>query len=102
MERNPIEEHERLSKLFRENRFMFELERKKAIKGVIDSAPEEQREALLALQAKIDKRMKGAGSKENRLVLMQDMFWDHFMNVWKPAIDEANILLNGVKPNEDR
>ena len=100
MPEHTVSEHERLSELFRTNRFMFELERKKMIKQVIDSAPEDQREGLLAIQAKIDKRMKGAGSKENRLVLMQDMFWDHFMNVWKPAIDDLNTTLNGVKSNE--
>ncbi len=94
-----LETHERLSRLFREDRFSFERERKNAIKALIDSVPdEEQRKRLWDLQNALDKRMKGAGSAHNRFVLAQTFFWEHFHEVWNPAIQDFNRTLN--RPSE--
>lgn len=90
-----LENHERLSRLFREDRLSFERERRDAIRELIDSAPdEEQRKRLWDLQNSWDKKMKGAGSPHNRLVLAQLFFWDHFHNVWNPEIQKFNRILN--------
>ena len=93
-----LDQHSRLSKLFREDRFAFERERKRLIEEVIQSARnEKQTEQLRALQASWDKRMRGAGSTHNRFVLAQTFFWDHFHNTWLPAIQEFESAL---KPKE--
>ena len=94
-EKAALEKHKRLSRLFRENRFLFELERKKMVAEVIDSAPDEaQREKLRSIQATWDKRMKSAGSKHNRYVLAQSFFWEHFHEEWHPAIRKISQALN--------
>jgi hypothetical protein len=63
---------------------------------IINSARnEKEKESLRALQATWDKRLKNAGTKENRFVFAQSMFWDHFNNVWAPAIQDLNVALNG-------
>lgn len=90
-----IERHTRLSELFREDRLSFERERRAAIKKLIDSVEDEgQRKRLWDMQSEWDKRMKGAGSAHNRFVLAQMFFWEHFQNVWNPAIQRFNRLLN--------
>jgi hypothetical protein len=94
-EKAALMEHERLSTLFREDRFRFELERKEMIAHAIASAPnEELREKLRSMQATWDRRMKSAGSAHNRYVLAQSFFWEHFHEKWHPAIKEANQVLN--------
>jgi len=100
-EKEAMEEHERLHKLFKENRFAFELERKRAIEKIINSArTEQEKEKLRALQSGWDNRLKNAGTKHNRFIMAQTMFWDHFNNVWTPAIQELNTVLNGIKDQE--
>lgn len=95
-EKSAVEEHERLAKLFKENRFAFELERKRAIEKIINRArTEQEREKLRTLQTTWDNRLKNAGTKNNRFILAQTMFWDHFNNVWNPAIQSLNATLNG-------
>jgi len=99
-EKKALEEHARLRRLFKENRFAFELERKKAIAAVIESArTEEMKEGLRALQASWDRTMKHAGPKENRLVLAKTLFWDHFHQVWTPAIERLQAVFPG-RPEE--
>jgi len=56
---------------------------------------------MRAWQSSWDKKMRHAGSKENRLVLAQSFFWDHFHEVWHPAVQEFNQLLNG-KTDRDK
>lgn len=88
--------HRRRHRLFKEDRFAFELERRKAIRQVIDSAPDpELRKKLEALQESWDKKMRHAGSSHNRFVLAQALFWDHFLHRWLPAIRQINEDLNG-------
>jgi len=90
-----LKEHKRLSRLFKKDRFRFELERKEMIADIINSAPdEEQRKNLRSLQATWDRRMKSAGSAHNRYVLAQSFFWEHFHEKWHPAISKANQMLN--------
>lgn len=90
-----IETHQRLSRLFREDRLAFERERKKRIREVVESAGDEAlRAKLIALQEQWDKRMRGAGSERNRFILAQTFFWDHFQNAWQPAVKRLRDLLN--------
>ena len=92
-----VTEHERLHELFNENRFAFEIERKKMINNVIENAPTEtQKKKLKAIQESWDNKMKKAGSKNNRLVLAQHLFWDHFENIWNPFIQECSKELRSL------
>jgi hypothetical protein len=101
-EKHALSEHARLSALFKENRFIFEQERKRMIEEVINSArDEEQKKRLRALQESWDKKMKGAGSVHNRFVLAQTIFWEHFHEVWHPTIKNLNSTLNGT-PNHNK
>ena len=45
-EKAALEKHRRLSKLFKEDRFRFELERKEMIADVINSAPDERQREI--------------------------------------------------------
>ena len=95
-EEEALRRHRYLSRLFRENRFEFERERKRMIKEVIDGADnDELRERLIQLQSRWDSRMKEAGSPHNRFVLAKTFFWEHFFEVWYPEITRLNRLLNG-------
>jgi hypothetical protein len=95
-EKESLEEHARLSKLFKQDRLAFERERKRKTDEVINSVEdEEQRNRLRALQESWDKKMRGAGSRHNRFVLAQTFFWQHFHEIWHPAIEKFNFALNG-------
>ncbi len=88
-EEQAIAEHERLSKLFRENRFQFELERKQAIESTIDRIErKELQKNLKELQAKWDETLKHSGSAHNRFVMVQMLLWDAVHNQWLPAIQK--------------
>lgn len=92
-----IEEHDRLHRLFKENRFAFEIERKRMIREVIDSTrDEDQRARLVAIQNSWDNKMKKAGSRHNRFVLAQHLFWEHFNNIWNPLIQEYSRELSSM------
>ncbi|MFO7783027.1 MAG: DUF3135 domain-containing protein [Thermodesulfobacteriota bacterium] len=97
-EQNALQRHAMLSKLFREDRFTFERERRRMIEEIIESAKDdEQKSALRELQADWDRKMKGAGTLRNRFVLAKTFFWEHFHTVWHPAIEEMNRKLNRGK-----
>ena len=97
-EKASLEKHTRLSELFRKDLFAFEQERKRMINKVINSAGDEaQKKRLKDMQASWDKRMRGAGSKYNRFVMAQTLFWDHFYENWLPAIKKFDLHLN-AKP----
>lgn len=86
-----LERHHWLSRLFREDRLAFERERKRMIEETIESADDvEMRGRLMSLQDDWNRRMRGAGSCHNRLVLAKAFFWDHFHRVWHPGIEKAN------------
>lgn len=88
-EKRSLEEHARRSKLFKENRFMFEIERKKEIEALIKNAPPEYQENLKETQAEWDRTMKGAVNKHNRLVLAEHMLMDYFHGAFVPAVNNA-------------
>lgn len=91
-----LEAHARLHKLFKEDRLSFERERKQAIDALINSQEDEGlQKKMRDWQAAWDRKMSHAGSKENRFVLAQSFFWEHFTHVWRPAMGEFNALLNG-------
>lgn len=86
-----LENHKRLSDLFKKNRFMFELEAKKQVEDFINNAPEEYRENLWKLHEQWKNTLKGAGSKHNRLVLASHMFNEQiqrFNDCLKPFREE--------------
>ena len=94
-EKGSLEKHTGLSKLFKEDRFAFERERKRMIDEIINSVEdEEQRNRLRAFQESWDKKMRGAGSRHNRFVQAQTLFWEHFHETWQPTIQKFNSLLN--------
>ncbi len=90
-----MERHARLARLFKEDRFTFERERRRMIDEVIQSAEDDDLKAKLhAMQDEWNRRMQGAGSLHNRFVLAKTFFWEHFHGVWQPAVQEMNRLLN--------
>ncbi len=94
-EQQALERHARLAKLFKENRFSFERERRRMIEEIIESAEDEALKARLReLQEDWNRRMRGAGSSHNRFVLAKAFFWEHFHGVWQPAIEEMNRVFN--------
>ena len=94
IEEKALEEHARLSKLFNEDRLTFERERKRMIQEVINGAKdEEQKKRLRSLQKSWDDKMKKAGSKHNRFVLAQHLFWKHIDEKWNPALREYSRSL---------
>ena len=87
--RESLEEHARLSELFKKDRFAFENERKRKIDELINSARDEGvMDRLRALQDSWDKKMRNAGSRHNRFVLAQTLFWEHFYEVWQQALQQ--------------
>lgn len=84
-EEKAIAEHERLSRLFRENRFAFERERRQRIEEAINSAKDESRRARLReLQDAWDRRLRKAGSNHNRFVLAQTFFGNIYSRFGSP------------------
>jgi len=65
-----------LRKLYKENRFLFEIERRRMINEFISNAPEEYQRQLYKLQAKWDKAMRGASNKHDRFILAQTLFYE--------------------------
>jgi hypothetical protein len=83
-----LENHARLSRLFREDRLAFEREKKEMIDDFFSRIEDEQeRERLKALQDHWDRVMRRAGSKHNRFVLAQTLFWKNFYENWLPMVD---------------
>jgi len=102
-EKESLEKHARLSKLFKEDRFAFERERKWMIGEIINSVEdEEQRNRLRGFQESWDKKMRGAGSKHNRFIQAQTFFWEHFHEIWHPSIVKFNCLLNNKQIIKNR
>jgi hypothetical protein len=86
-----LKRHERMAKLFVEDRLTFERERKRLLDEFFNGIEDEgMRGRLRALQASFEKRMKNAGSAHNRFVLAQTFFWDHFHNIWQPGLARMN------------
>ena len=73
-----MKSYKELRKLYKENRFLFEVETRKMIEEFINNAPEEYQPKLRELQDNWDRVMKGASDKHNRLVLAQTLFYEQF------------------------
>lgn len=97
-ERKWLEEHDRLSRLFKENRLTFERERKHLIDKTINRCRSGTRRHHLGdLQRGWDRLLMHAGSEHNRFVLIQMLFWNQVRDVWAPSLDsyEKNLTLGG-------
>ncbi len=82
-----LEDHDRLSRLFINDRLSFERERKKRIRKAINSSRSEAgRNRLMRLQTKWDRVLQHACSEHNRFVLIQTLFWEQVNNRWVPAL----------------
>ena len=91
-----LEEHRKMSRLFRENRFAFERQRRESIKSLIESAPDPKlRKRLWEIQARWDQTMRSAGSPHNRLVLAKTLFWDYVLNKWLPTLTHFANTVTG-------
>ncbi len=93
-EKEALEKHKFMSELYKKNRFMFEIEAKKEIEALIKSAPEEYQSWLRETQEYWNNKMKNAGSKHNRLVLAEQVLMSQFVNVFQPAVKNAETALN--------
>ncbi len=85
-----LREHDRLSRLFKESRFMFEVERKKLIESTIKIAKVKNKKFLKDKQEKWDSILNKAESEHNRLVLIKMLFWDNFYNDFQPVLKNFN------------
>lgn len=91
-----LAEHERLHRLFKENRFAFELERKQAIETAIERARTLRfKKELQKIQDRVDHILNHSGSSHNRLVLMQMMFWRQVTEKFIPAVASGSKKKNG-------
>lgn len=99
-----LKEHDRLAHLFVTDRFAFELERKRIINKTIDEmrCSEAAREKMRRQQKDLDRVLKGAGSAENRLAMIQALFWHHVVNRWQPALQEFLTATSWVKNSKGR
>ena len=83
-----INDHDRLSELFRNDRLSFERVRKRLLEENIAAFPDvETRDKLILMQQRVEQILRGAGSGHNRFVMMQTLFWDHVVNIWVPALN---------------
>jgi hypothetical protein len=98
-EREALERHAQLHKLFREDRLAFERERKRILDEFFDGIEDkEMRNKLKGLQRSWDTKMKHAGSAHNRFVLAQTVFWNHVHDKWSPALKQFESILE-AKPD---
>ena len=80
-----LAEHERLARLFKEDRLAFERERKKLIDEAINGASTARnRHRMQEFQQNWDRKLKSAGSSHNRLILAQHLFWEQIKRLWGP------------------
>ena len=97
-EKDALKRHASLHKLFVEDRLSFERKRKRMIDEVINSAEDDGLKSRLKnLQDAWDKAVKGAGSEDNRLIISQTLFWNHFYNNFYPAVQKLLCALNGSR-----
>ncbi len=95
-EKKWLDEHKRLSRLFKEDRLTFERERKRRIDRAIGKSHSRTGRIMLReLQNRWDAILKHAGSEHNRFVLIQMLFWDQVREVWNPALHNYGKILRG-------
>lgn len=94
--------HEKMSRLFTENRFLFELERKKLIAQAIEAAEGDgQKTVLKQIQGNLERILNNAGSEHNRFVLMQMLFWDGVNQSFRPLINRLTRCDKRMKEQEN-
>jgi hypothetical protein len=99
-EETALENHKKMSRLFKENRFLFELKRKKAIEEVINNAPTEERKLFLKdSQQKWDQILKSSGSADNRFVLIQMLFWNQVNEQFNPGLERFKAEMGSYDPS---
>jgi len=81
-----LQRHKCLSDLYKNNPEEFRKVTSQMIENFIKGSPPEYQLKLRLIQAKWDKRMKGANTSHNRLALAKDMFFEHFYNVFQPSL----------------
>jgi len=87
-----LEQFNNWARLYREDRFNFERERRRLIEENIAENPEKRvRDNLRAMQRDWDRILRGAGSGHNRFVMIQTIFWDHVVNVCLPALQGCTL-----------
>jgi len=100
---NALKEHDRLSKLYKEDIFAFEAEKQQIVDEFIMSSPESQRKGLMEFQKSWDDKMKYAGSDKKRFELAQTEFWKYVGNEFLPAlnslIDNTEEVVEELKDN---
>ena len=92
-------EHDRLSALYRTDKFAFELERKRLIDTTIDSAlcSDTYKAKLRHQQSEWNRMLKGIGSVENRFPLIQALLGHHLVNSWQSALVGYRDALNAFE-----
>ncbi len=93
IEKKALEKHKRFSRLLKNNRLLFELERKKEIEKLIENSPPELQEKLKTLQEDWDRRMSGAKYENNRLVFAREMLMKHLYQKLKPQLSKLSEKL---------
>ncbi len=95
-----LKEHDRLARLFVEDRLSFERERKRRIERAINrSQTPGGKTSLRELQQNWDHILKHAGSPHNRFLLIQMLFWNQVRGVWGPALNSyEKRLRRSFKP----
>lgn len=95
-----LQDFDRLSRLFAEDRFSFEQERKRLIEDTINECKSAALRSLLwDLQYKLDTVLKHSCSEQNRFVLMKMFFWDHIHNVLIPSLSGYDRALRKAFPH---
>ncbi len=92
-----MDEIEKLATLFREDRLGFERERRRLIRETIEGYEDRRlREALEKQQRHLDRVLRKSGSSQNRLSLIQALFWDQVVNRFIPALQGTSSRINAA------
>lgn len=78
------------AKLSRESPADFELQRRAALRKIIESAPAEHRQRLEGLQFKLDLERQRAGSALGACIKLNSLMWDGFLKLRKDLDAMAN------------
>ena len=89
-EEEALKKHKRLNELFKTDRFAFKRECLRMTDELLRSRTPERREKIKKIQKEIDAMMKGAGTLENKLSLINALMISYVVNEFLPAI-EAQI-----------
>ncbi len=98
-----LAEHARLSELYKKDPTSFELERRRLIVREIAQCHDVRlRKKLEQFQSDINRIIKGAGSDENKLMLMQAMLTHKFVNEFIPALKSLEQISTMLKESDNK